>query len=72
MTITATSKDSMTSAVRRAMSQADCNNKSVRLEFKGQTSMVYPNDSPNKIMKHLTTQKILARIRELDVKLSTK
>lgn len=66
ITITAETKESMSKAVRRAMGNADTNNKNVILSFKGIDVEVIPYDKPNRIFKHLTVQTLVNKIRKLE------
>jgi Cu/Ag efflux protein CusF len=63
ITITTTSKETLVNAARRAMKNADANNKTVVLNHGNISSLVYPNDRMEKIISFL-------KLQELKLKLS--
>lgn len=50
---------------RHAMKQAVCNSRSILFEFNGNVSIVYPNDNPVYLARHLKVQHLTQRLKDL-------
>jgi replicative superfamily II helicase len=68
ITIQAEKKESIAMASRRAMKNADANNRIVSLVFDGGETLVYPNDQPNKVMKAVKIQQLVGKLKNLSAK----
>lgn len=63
--ITATSKSSIFETARKAMNNADVNDKIVTLNFASSTTLVYPNDNQSKLLSHLKAMQLMEKINFL-------
>lgn len=62
LTITATPKTSIFDTVKRAMNNADVNDKIVTLSFASSTTLVYPHDNQKTLIHHLKTLQLQEQI----------
>lgn len=63
LVITTTPKSSIFEITRKAMNNADINNKIVSLQFAGSSALVYPNDNQTLLMLHLKSMDLMQRIQ---------
>jgi hypothetical protein len=62
--ITVPTKVSLFDAAKKAINNANCNNKIITLDYYGK-SLVYPNDNLNKLLIHLKTLVLQDKIKQL-------
>ena len=63
--ITATPKSSIFETARKAMNNADVNDKVVTLNFASSTTLVYPHDNQAKLLSHLKVMQLREKINYL-------
>lgn len=67
ITITSSGKESLVESVRRALKNADCNNKIVTLVRNGIATLVYPHDDIKSVLKCFKVQEITQKLSLLGV-----
>lgn len=70
ITIEAKKNESLFEVSRRAKKNADANNCTVEVLYKGFSSLVYPNDIVENVIKFLKKNEIIARLAELNTVLA--
>ena len=66
--IVANSKETIFEVARRAMKNADCNNRITEISYQGQSVLVYPNDVLEKIIKFVKRLVLIQEIARLEAR----